>query len=66
MAQREANKALNDFTEALVTTKRNIREGIANNHPDKEAMIEYAKFLIDAEKQTGLYDPDDWAWLTQK
>lgn len=64
--QREVEKFAQEFSEALETTKRNIREGITNNHPDKQAMIDYAKFLIDAEKQTGLYDPDDWAWFENR
>lgn len=66
VAQAEYEKAALEVINALEATKRFLREGIENNDPRAAEMIDYAQFIMDNEKQLGLYDPDEWAWFENR
>ena len=66
IAKDEADKAIADYVSYAEEARAYVRQCIELNAPNADEAREVAWKMIDLEQQSGLYRPEEWAWLTQK
>jgi hypothetical protein len=63
LVEQQRNKLVEEMEERIDGVKAYIRECVETNAPNAAEMRELAAQIIALEKESGMYDPTEWAWL---
>lgn len=63
LAAKERDKHMEEMEERIDGIKAYIRECVETNAPNAAEMRELAAKIIALEKESGIYDTANWAWL---
>ena len=65
MAIDERDKAVANMDEAVNGIRIYLQECIESNAENANEMKELAKKIIESEKETGVYNPNNWLWFKE-